>query len=156
MRTGQITQDRVQGWLRDKSGQGGAHHCQTCQLRRNNIPWGIHEQRSCSERGRCTLFQVQDSFSIPLTIRRCSWGYVERSTNSNITYLRSLPSLAGNFIRSRRKSAHKDGLAVRVYDLLFTCAQSGVRSSDCRGVSRIQCDFCERHRICWESCDRYH
>jgi hypothetical protein len=153
MRTGQITQARVQGWLRDRAVKAGAHHCQTCQLRRSNIPWGIHEQLSCSERGRRTLSQVQDSLSIPLTIRRGSYAYVERSTNSNIAYLCGLPSLAGNFIRSRQKSAHKDGLAVRVYYLLFTCAESGVHSSDCRGVSRIQCDFCERHRIRWESYD---
>lgn len=72
--------------------------------------------------------------------------YVERSANSNIAYLRSLPSLAGNFT-SQDKSAHKDGLAVRVYDLLFTCAESGVHPSDCRGIGRIGCDFCERHRI---------
>jgi hypothetical protein len=55
--------------LRDRAVKAGAYRCQTCQLRRNNIPWGIHEQRSCSERGRCTLSRVQDSLFIPLTIR---------------------------------------------------------------------------------------
>jgi hypothetical protein len=62
--------NRVQGRLRDRAVKVGAYRCPTCQLRRNNILWGIHEQLSCSERGRCTLYQGQDSLSIPLTIRR--------------------------------------------------------------------------------------
>ena len=65
-------------WVTRYSGQGGgAYRCQKCQLKHNNIPWGIRERQSCSERGRCTLSQVQDSSCIPLTIRR-SLAYMEK------------------------------------------------------------------------------
>lgn len=64
MRTGRITQagpGPPRSVYAIERSRRGAYRCQTCQLRHNNIPWGIHEQLSCSERGRCTLSQVQDS-----------------------------------------------------------------------------------------------
>lgn len=62
-------------FLRDEEeevrGGGGAYQCQKRRLKRNSIPWEIHARRSCSERVRCTLSQVRDSFTHPpLTIRR--------------------------------------------------------------------------------------
>ena len=54
-----------------RGGGGGAYQCQQRRLKRNSIPWEIHVRRSCSERVRCTLSQVRDSFThFPLTIRR--------------------------------------------------------------------------------------
>lgn len=52
------------------------------------------------------------------------------------------------------KRAHKHGLAVRIYDLLFTCAEFGTGPSGRRRIGGIQGNSCEGHRVCGESCDR--
>jgi hypothetical protein len=53
------------------------------------------------------------------------------------------------------KCAHKHGLAVRIYDLLFIRTEFGVRTPGRRGIGGIQGNSRERHCICRESCDRY-
>ena len=44
-----------------------------------------------------------------------------------------------------RGIAHKDGLAVRIYDLLFIRTEFSALPSDGRWISGIQSDSCERH-----------
>jgi hypothetical protein len=44
-----------------------------------------------------------------------------------------------------RAMAHNDGLAIRIYDLLFIRTEFSALPSDGRWIRGIQSDSCERH-----------
>jgi len=70
------------------------------------------------------------------------------STDGDVSYLRveSFAITKGVSQDSeRRVGAHKHGLAVCKYDLLFARTEFSVRSSDRRGIGGIQSNSCERH-----------
>ena len=124
-----------------------AYRCQTCQPRHSSILLGIRVQRSCFERGHCTIHQEWGSLShITLTIR------TSRSMHGGGEVLTSISRIWGCEAQvvhvegsDGEIDAHKDGLAVGIYNSPFTSAESSGRPSRSRGIRGVQSNPCERH-----------